>query len=282
VVNVVPSTDAAGVVTTWLEDERVRKISFTGSTNVGRILLRQAADRVVNSSMELGGNAPFVVTEDADLEAAVAGALVAKFRNGGQACTAANRFYVHEDVADEFTALLGAAVESLRVGPAADPRNQVGPVISARALATIDALVDDAVAGGARVAHRAELPEGLTGHFCAPVVLAGVRPDARVVQEEIFGPVAPIVVWSKDDELLEHVNSTEYGLAAYVFSRDVQRALRIAEATEAGMVGINRGLVSDPASPFGGLKQSGLGRDGARVGLAVSTETLYSRLAGPA
>jgi succinate-semialdehyde dehydrogenase/glutarate-semialdehyde dehydrogenase len=282
VVNVVPSTDAAGVATAWLEDDRVRKISFTGSTNVGRILLRQAADRVVNSSMELGGNAPFVVTEDADLEAAVAGAVVAKFRNGGQACTAANRFYVHQDVAERFTAMLGAAVESLRVGPAADSRNQVGPVISARALATIDALVDEAVAQGARVAHRAELPAGLTGHFCAPVVLTGVRPDARVVQEEIFGPVAPIVEWSKDEELLEMVNGTEYGLAAYVFSRDLQRALRLAEATEAGMVGINRGLVSDPASPFGGLKQSGLGREGAREGLEEFTETQYFSLAWPA
>jgi succinate-semialdehyde dehydrogenase/glutarate-semialdehyde dehydrogenase len=282
VLNLVPSTDAAGVATAWLEDDRVRKISFTGSTKVGRILLRQAADRVVNSSMELGGNAPFVVTEDADLEAAVAGAVVAKFRNGGQACTAANRFYVHQDVAEEFTAMLGAAVESLRVGPSADSRNQVGPVISVRALATINGLVDEAVAQGARVAHRAELPDGLTGHFCAPVVLTGVRPDARLVQEEIFGPVAPIVEWSKDEELLELVNATEYGLAAYVFSRDLQRALRLAEATEAGMVGINRGLVSDPASPFGGLKQSGLGREGAREGLEEFTETQYFSLAWPA
>jgi succinate-semialdehyde dehydrogenase/glutarate-semialdehyde dehydrogenase len=173
-------------------------------------------------------------------------------------------------------------VESLRVGPSADSRNQVGPVISARALATINGLVDEAVAQGARVAHRAELPDGLTGHFCAPVVLTGVRPDARLVQEEIFGPVAPIVEWSKDEELLELVNATEYGLAAYVFSRDLQRALRLAEATEAGMVGINRGLVSDPASPFGGLKQSGLGREGAREGLEEFTETQYFSLAWPA
>ncbi len=282
VVNVVPSTDAAGVVTTWLEDRRVRKISFTGSTNVGRTLLRQAADRVVNSSMELGGNAPFVVTEDADLDAAVSGAMVAKFRNGGQACTAANRFYVHQDVAEEFTARLGAAVEALRVGPAADPRNEVGPVISARALAGIDGLVEEAVVAGARVAHRAEVPDGLTGHFVAPVVLTDVRPDARIVQEEIFGPVAPIVVWRKDEELLEMVNGTEYGLAAYVFAGDLQRALRLAEATEAGMVGINRGLVSDPASPFGGVKQSGLGREGAREGLEEFTETQYFSLAWPA
>jgi succinate-semialdehyde dehydrogenase/glutarate-semialdehyde dehydrogenase len=275
VVNIVPTLDAPGVVTAWLEDPRVRKVSFTGSTNVGRILLRQAADRVVNSSMELGGNAPFVVTEDADVEKAVAGALVAKFRNGGQACTAANRFYVHEDVVEEFVARFGAAVADLRVGPAADAGTQIGPMITARALANITALVEEAVSHGARMTHRAELPDQLTGYFYPPTILSGVHPDAAILQQEIFGPVAPIVTWRTDDELLELVNSSEFGLAAYVFAGRLQRALRIAEGTEAGMVGINRGLVSDPSAPFGGMKQSGLGREGAREGLEEFTETQY-------
>jgi len=278
VVNVVPTTDAATVVGTWLADRRVRKISFTGSTNVGRILLRQAADRVVNSSMELGGNAPFVVTEDADLDAAVEGAMIAKFRNGGQACTAANRFYVHADVADAFTARLGAAVEALTVGPASDGA-QIGPLISAKALAGVQSLVDEALALGARVAHRAPLDATLTGHFLAPVVLADVAPDSPVVTEEIFGPVAPVVTWRTDEELLGHVNASEYGLAAYVYAGDLRRALRLAEEIDAGMVGIGRGLVSDPSAPFGGVKQSGLGREGAREGLEEFTETQYFSVA---
>jgi succinate-semialdehyde dehydrogenase/glutarate-semialdehyde dehydrogenase len=281
VVNVVPTLDAAGVVSAWLEDARVRKISFTGSTNVGRVLLRQAADRVVNSSMELGGNAPFVVTADANLDAAVEGAMVAKFRNGGQACTAANRFYVHEDVAEDFTARLGAAVEALHVGPA-EAGSQIGPVISARALGKIEQLVERAVRAGARVAHRGALPEGLTGYFFPPTVLAGVSADAEIVQEEVFGPVAPVVSWRTEEQLLQKVNASEYGLAAYVYAGDLQRALRIAEATEAGMVGVNRGVVSDPSAPFGGVKQSGLGREGAREGLEEFTETQYLSVDWPA
>jgi succinate-semialdehyde dehydrogenase / glutarate-semialdehyde dehydrogenase len=281
VVNVVPTLEAPAVVSTWLADPRVRKISFTGSTGVGRVLLRQAADRVVNSSMELGGNAPLVVTEDADLDNAVAGAMTAKFRNGGQACTAANRFYVHDDVADEFTARLGAQVEALAVGPAEDPRTHIGPMISARAVTKTEQLVADAVAAGARPAHRATLPEGLTGHFFAPVVLTDVSPDAGIVQEEIFGPVAPVVRWRTDSDVIDYVNSSEYGLAAYVFAGDLQRALRLAEAMDAGMVGVNRGLVSDPSAPFGGVKQSGLGREGARDGLNEFTETQYFSIHWP-
>ncbi|SDT72007.1 NAD-dependent succinate-semialdehyde dehydrogenase [Jiangella sp. DSM 45060] len=274
VVNVVPTTDSRGVVAAWLADPRVRKISFTGSTEVGRALLKQAADRVVNSSMELGGNAPFIVTADADLDEAVAGAMVAKFRNGGQACTAANRFYVHEQVADAFVAKLGAAVEALTVGPATTGA-QIGPLISATAVADVRALVDAAVAGGATVTHRATVPAGLTGHFVAPVVLRDVPPDSPVVTEEIFGPVAPVVTWRHEDELLGMVNGSEYGLAAYVYAGDLRRALRLAEAVDAGMVGVGRGLVSDPAAPFGGVKQSGLGREGARQGLEEFTETQY-------
>ncbi|TDD85185.1 NAD-dependent succinate-semialdehyde dehydrogenase [Saccharopolyspora karakumensis] len=278
VVNLVPTDDAAAVVGTWLADSRVRKLSFTGSTRVGRLLLHQAADRVVNTSMELGGNAPFVVTADADLDAAVEAAMVAKFRGGGQACVSANRFHVHADVAEEFTARLGKEVEALRVGPADDPGNQIGPLISAQAVADITALVDDAVARGARVAARSEVPDG-PGFFLAPTVLTDVPADARVVREEIFGPVAPVVTWREEDELLRAVNDTEMGLAAYVFAGELQRAVDLAEHIDAGMVGINRGVVSDPSAPFGGTKQSGLGREGSHEGLHEFTETQYLSLA---
>lgn len=273
VVNVVTTTDPAGVVTAWLTDERVRKVSFTGSTAVGRRLLHQAADRVLNASMELGGNAPFVVTADADLDDAVAGAMVAKFRNGGQACTAANRFYVHADVAEEFVARFGAAVEALTVGPASDPDSRIGPLISARAVDGVRALVEEAVAAGARVSHRAAAPGH--GHFYPPTVLVDVAPDAPILAEEIFGPVAPVVTWTDEAELLRLVNGTELGLASYVYAGRLQDAIRLAEAFEAGMVGINRGIVSDPSTPFGGTKQSGLGREGAREGLREFQETRY-------
>jgi succinate-semialdehyde dehydrogenase/glutarate-semialdehyde dehydrogenase len=274
VVNVVTTTDAAGVVGTWLADERVRKISFTGSTGVGRVLLHQAADRVLNASMELGGNAPFVVTQDADLDGAVAGAMIAKFRNGGQACTAANRFFVHADVLDEFVARFGAEVEKLTVGPAADGC-AIGPLISEAARARVERAVADAEAGGARVTHQASAPESSTGYFVAPRVLVDVALDAPIVAEEIFGPVAPIIRWDDEAEMLDQVNGSEYGLAAYVFAGDLGRALRLGEAIESGMVGINRGLVSDPSAPFGGMKQSGLGREGAREGLREFQETQY-------
>lgn len=273
VVNVVPTTDASAVVTTWMEDPRVRKISFTGSTGIGRVLLKQAADRVVNSSMELGGNAPFVVTEDADLDAAVAGAMVAKFRGGGQACTAANRLYVHADVAEEFTAMLGAEVEKLAVGPAADG-SQIGPLISAKAVDGVTSLVESAIAAGARISHRATVPDS-KGYYFPPTVLVDVPADADIVMNEIFGPVAPIVTWTDEAEMLRLVNASEFGLAAYVFAGELQRAMRIGEAIDAGMIGINRGLVSDPSAPFGGMKQSGLGREGARAGLEEFTETQY-------
>jgi succinate-semialdehyde dehydrogenase/glutarate-semialdehyde dehydrogenase len=275
VVNVVPTTQAADVVTAWLTDPRVRKVSFTGSTQVGRTLLRQAAGRVLNASMELGGNAPFMVLPDADLDAAVAGAMIAKFRGGGQACTAANRFYVHESVASDFVARFAERVVALRVGRGSEPASEIGPLISARALEGVRGLVDDAVRAGARIAAQARVPEGLTGHFMAPTLLAGVAPDARVVQEEIFGPVAPVVSWRDRRELLELVNGTETGLAAYLYAGDLRTGLQLAEEIEAGMVGINRGVVSDPAAPFGGLKQSGLGREGAREGLAEYQETQY-------
>ena len=276
VVNVVPTLDPGGVVTAWLQDDRVRKISFTGSTGVGRMLLRQAAERVVNTSMELGGNAPFIVTGSADIDAAVDGAMVAKFRNGGQACTAANRFYVHESVAAEFIARLVARVETLRVGPASDG-SDIGPLISAEALQRVRGLVSEAVDRGAVVSHQGETPQG-PGHFYPPTVLTGLDAGDPMLDQEIFGPVAPIVVWRDVDELLRAVNSTELGLAAYVYA-ELAEALRIAEALEAGMVGINRGLVSDPSAPFGGLKQSGIGREGGRDGLDQYLETQYFSVA---
>ena len=275
VVNVVPTLEAGDVVGTWLRDERVRKLSFTGSTGVGRLLLRQAADRVLNCSMELGGNAPFVVTEDADVAAAVEGAMVAKFRGGGQACTAANRFYVHAAVVDDFVRLLGERVEKLVVGPGSGPETEIGPLISAGAVARVTRLVEEAIDGGARIAAQAAVPSDLAGHFLAPTLLVDVPPDAAVVREEIFGPVAPIVVWQDEGELLRQVNDSEMGLAAYVYAGELRRALRLAERIEAGMVGINRGLVSDPSAPFGGIKQSGLGREGARQGLAEYEEIQY-------
>ncbi|MFI9534348.1 NAD-dependent succinate-semialdehyde dehydrogenase [Nocardia fusca] len=275
VVNVVPTTDPGAVVAAWMADTRVRKISFTGSTGVGRLLLRQAADRVVNSSMELGGNAPFIVTRDADLGAAVEGAMVAKFRNSGQACTAANRFYIHQDVATEFTEVLSRRVRALRVGPATEHGNTIGPLISAAAVSSITDLVDTAVRGGARVAARGACPPPGGGHFFPPTVLTDVASDAEIVRTEIFGPVAPILTWDDECDLLNQVNDSEAGLAAYVYAGDLQHALRLGESIQSGMIGINRGLVSDPAAPFGGMKQSGLGREGGREGIHDYTEIQY-------
>ncbi|MFI5952951.1 NAD-dependent succinate-semialdehyde dehydrogenase [Cryptosporangium sp. NPDC051539] len=276
VVNLVPTTDPAGVVEAWLADPRVRKISFTGSTRVGQLLLRRAADRIVNASMELGGNAPFVVTEDADLEAAVDGAMVAKFRGGGQACTAANRFYVHQEVVERFTALLGARLEALAVGPAS-AGSDIGPLISAKAVGTVGGLVDRAVAAGAWITHRAPVPSD--GYFYPPTALrlpdSASVPTTEILGTEIFGPVAPIVAWTDEDAMLRDANASELGLAAYVYAGDLARAVRIGEELEAGMIGVNRGLVSDPSAPFGGMKQSGIGREGARVGLEEFTETQY-------
>jgi succinate-semialdehyde dehydrogenase/glutarate-semialdehyde dehydrogenase len=273
VVNVVPTTDAPSVVSAWLEDDRVRKISFTGSTGVGRILMRQAADRIVNASMELGGNAPFVITADADVDAAVDGAMIAKFRGGGQACTAANRFYVHADVVHEFVDKFSAAVAALEVGPSSNEKNQIGPVISAKARAGITELVRNALEDGARVAVQSIVPD--TGWFYPPTILVDVPIGARILSEEIFGPVAPIVTWTDEGEMLKSANDTEFGLAAYVYAGRLQDALRIAEQIDAGMVGINRGIVSDPSAPFGGIKQSGIGREGAHEGIREYQETRY-------
>ncbi|MFC6152143.1 NAD-dependent succinate-semialdehyde dehydrogenase [Nocardioides yefusunii] len=277
IVNVVPSDDSAMVGTTLLAHPDVRKISFTGSTRVGRILLAQAAERIVNSSMELGGNAPFVVTDTADVDAAVAGAMIAKFRNGGQACTAANRFHVHRDVHDEFVEKFAARIAALNVGPGASGA-EIGPMVSAKARDSIAEVVDAAVADGARIHTTAPVPEG-AGYWYPPTLLTGVSPDAAIVQHELFGPVAPVIVFDDVEEMIAHANSTEMGLAGYVYDRDLARAMRIAERLEIGMIGINRGLVSDPAAPFGGTKQSGLGREGAREGMDAFLETQYLSIA---
>ena len=277
-VHVAATTDASGVVSAWLADDRVRKLSFTGSTQVGRILLGQCAGRVVNTSMELGGNAPFIVTADADVAAAVEGAMIAKFRNGGQACTAANRFYVHRDVAEEFTAAFGAGIENLQVGEAAEGA-QIGPVISARAAGEIRQLVEEAVAGGAVVSHTAPLPQGAPETFVAPRLLTDVSSGNPILRQEIFGPIAPVVVWDDLEAVIAEANSAEVGLASYVYAGDLQQALSIGERLEAGMVGVNRGIVSDPSAPFGGVKQSGIGREGGRFGIEEFTEPQYLSVA---
>jgi len=225
--------------------------------------------------MELGGNAPFVITADADVDAAVAGAMIAKFRGSGQACTAANRFYVHADVVDEFLEKFGNAVMALRVGPSSDPESQVGPVISSRALARITALVEAAIADGARIAFQGKIPS--SGLFYPPTLLVNVPFGAQILSEEIFGPVAPIVTWTDESAMLASANNTEFGLAGYVYAGRLQDALRIGEQIAVGMVGINRGIVSEPAAPFGGVKQSGIGREGAHEGIREYQETrVYS------
>ncbi|WP_374298278.1 NAD-dependent succinate-semialdehyde dehydrogenase [Paracoccus sp. (in: a-proteobacteria)] len=274
VVNVLTTSTTGRVVNAMLDDPRVRKLSFTGSTEVGRVLLRKAADRVIHSSMELGGNAPFLVFEDADLDAALDGLMVAKMRNGGEACTAANRIYVHRSIAEDFAARLADRMSALRVGPGADAATDCGPLVNAGAVNKVAELVDDAVARGARVLCGGKRGEG-PGHFYLPTVLSGVSDDAAIRREEIFGPVAPLYVFDTEDEAVARANDTEYGLVAYLYTRDLSRGLRLSEALEAGMIALNRGLVSDPAAPFGGVKQSGLGREGAHHGMLEFMEAKY-------
>jgi succinate-semialdehyde dehydrogenase/glutarate-semialdehyde dehydrogenase len=274
VVNVVPSRRSGKVVSAMLRDARVRKLSFTGSTEVGRILLAQAAENVVNTSMELGGNAPFVVFADADLDAAVDGAMIAKMRNGGEACTAANRFFVEAPVAGEFARKLAQRMSELVVGPGTDQKTQVGPLVNEDTVAKVDSLVKGALEGGAEAVTGGSRPEG-PGFYYPPTVLTGVAADAPILRQEIFGPVAPIVTFIGEAEAVRLANDTEYGLVAYVYTGDLGRGLRVSEAIEAGMVGINRGLVSDPAAPFGGVKQSGIGREGGHDGLLEYLESKY-------
>jgi succinate-semialdehyde dehydrogenase/glutarate-semialdehyde dehydrogenase len=274
VLNVVTSSSASRVVDPILADSRLRKLSFTGSTEVGRSLLAAAADKVLQVSMELGGNAPFLVFEDADLDAAVDGAVIAKMRNIGEACTSANRFHVAAPIAEEFTERLTARMAVLHLGPGVDERSEVGPLITAAARDGVAALVDDAVARGARVRTGGAAAEG-PGWYYPPTVLDQVPDDARLLHEEIFGPVAPVTTFASDDEAVELANRTEYGLVAYVYTRDLQRALRVVERLDTGMVGLNQGMVSNPAAPFGGVKQSGIGREGGPEGIDEYLSTKY-------
>ncbi|MGD9764962.1 MAG: NAD-dependent succinate-semialdehyde dehydrogenase [Candidatus Binatia bacterium] len=278
VVNVVPTTRNAEVATAILRDSRVRKLSFTGSTEVGRLLLAQAAERVVKCSMELGGNAPFIVFADADLDAAIEGAMIAKMRHNGETCTAANRFYVERPVAEEFARRLTVAMGGLKMGNGLDPDVRLGPLVDAATLAKVARLVDAAIAAGARARTGGVLPNA-PGFFYPPTVLDQVRADSPILAEEIFGPVAPIVAFDDLEEAIRLANASEYGLISYVYTRDLARGLRVAEAIESGMVGLNRGLVSDPAAPFGGMKQSGIGREGGHEGLLEYLETKYISLA---
>jgi succinate-semialdehyde dehydrogenase/glutarate-semialdehyde dehydrogenase len=274
VVNVVPTSDAAAQSRALMADSRLRKVSFTGSTAVGSLLLEQAAPHVLRTSMELGGNGPFLVLADADVDAAVEGAMLAKFRNGGQSCVAANRFLVHDSLAERFTAALAERAAALVTGHGLLPDTTLGPLIDRRQRERVDELVAGAVRDGARVVTGGAPLEG-PGAFYAPTVLADVPRDARIGAEEVFGPVAPVWTFSDIDEGIAMANDTRHGLVAYVWTRDASRALAVAESIDCGMVGVNRGLVSDAAAPFGGTKASGLGREGGDAGIDEYTEASY-------
>jgi succinate-semialdehyde dehydrogenase / glutarate-semialdehyde dehydrogenase len=281
VLNVITAHSAGEVVEPLLEDPRTRKLSFTGSTEVGRTLIEQSAQQVLRVSMELGGNAPFLVFEDADLDAAVEGAMLAKMRNVGEACTAANRFHVHESLADEFARRLAERMGALTVGRGTEPGVDVGPLIDEAQRSKVAELVDDAVDRGARalVGGGKLSGPGYPGYFFEPTVLADVPDDARLLGEEIFGPVAPIATFSSDEQALDAANRTEYGLVAYVYTRDLERAFHVCEGIESGMIGLNQGVVSNPAAPFGGVKQSGFGREGGFEGIGEYLETKYVAMA---
>lgn len=274
VVNILPTENASEVVDFLLHDKHIKKLSFTGSTQVGRILLREASDRIVNCSMELGGNAPFIVFADADIASAVEGAMVAKMRNGGEACTAANRFFVERSVANEFTSRFVDAMKALRVGPGIEPESDLGPLLSEPQRNKVAQLVDDCIKKGASLSLGGQKLEG-KGYFFEPTVISNIPFDADLLSEEIFGPVAPIIVFDDEEQVIQAANDTEYGLVSYLYSGDLSRALRVSQRLESGMVAINRGLVSDPAAPFGGTKQSGLGREGGHDGLLEFLEAKY-------
>jgi succinate-semialdehyde dehydrogenase / glutarate-semialdehyde dehydrogenase len=274
VLNIVTTSDAGGVMEPLIRDGRARKLSFTGSTPIGKLLLEQAADKVLRTSMELGGNAPFLVFDDADLDKAVEGAMLAKMRNMGEACTAANRFLVHRSVAKEFAQRLAERMGALKVGRGTDEGVQVGPLVDAKGRDKVTDLVRDALDRGAHVHVGADPVDG-PGYFYPPTVLSDVPLAARLSSEEIFGPVAAITEFDDEDEAVAAANNTEFGLVAYLFTENITRALRVSERLESGMVGLNTGLVSNPAAPFGGIKQSGLGREGGSVGIEEFLETKY-------
>ncbi|WP_409494055.1 NAD-dependent succinate-semialdehyde dehydrogenase [Amycolatopsis sp. cmx-11-12] len=278
VLNVLTTSDSGGVMEPLIRDGRARKLSFTGSTGVGRKLLEQCADKVLRTSMELGGNAPFLVFEDADLDAAVEGAMTAKMRNIGEACTAANRFYVQRGIVGEFSRRLTERMEALPMGRGTEEGVVVGPLIDEAAVEKVSGLVADATERGARVLTGGSTVDG-PGNFYQATVLTDVPKDARLASEEIFGPVAPITPFDSEDEAIAAANDTEFGLVSYVYTSDLKRALRVSERLEAGMIGLNQGLVSNPAAPFGGIKQSGLGREGGTVGIEEFLETKYIAVA---
>ncbi|WP_280382592.1 NAD-dependent succinate-semialdehyde dehydrogenase [Nocardia wallacei] len=277
VLSVITSRRSGAVTEPLLNDPRLRKLTFTGSTEVGRTLVEKSAHGLLRTSMELGGNAPFVVFEDADVDAAVTGAMLAKLRNGGEACTAANRFHVHNSVRAEFTDKFAAAMADVQLGPGSDPATTLGPLINQDQLDTVTELVDDAVAKGAQVRIGGKAPGG-PGYYYPATILSDVPADARILREEVFGPVAPIVGFDTEEEGLAAANDTEYGLVAYAYTQNLDRALRIAEGLESGMVGINRGVISDPAAPFGGVKASGFGREGGFEGIDEYLSTKYIAL----
>ena len=273
VVNLILPTPTGPAIAKILKDPRVVNLSFTGSTEVGRVLLKEAADRVIRCSMELGGNAPFLVLSDANVDEAVSGALLAKMRNGGAACTAANRFYVAKELAEDFTSKLAAAMSQLKMAPGTSTGAQLGASVSVKERNKIAELVDSSVSAGAVVKTGGKTPDG-TGAFYPATVLT-VKNNNPILAQEIFGPVAPIVIINSDEEAIELANATEFGLIAYVYSGDLKRAIKVAEALESGMVAINKGVISDPAAPFGGFKQSGLGREGGFAGIEEFLETKY-------
>ncbi|MBA3807926.1 MAG: NAD-dependent succinate-semialdehyde dehydrogenase [Solirubrobacterales bacterium] len=277
VLNVITAKQSGAVIEPLIKDPRTRKLSFTGSTEVGRKLIEQSAEQILRVSMELGGNAPFLVFEDADLDKAVEGAMLAKMRNVGEACTAANRFHVHESLSEEFAARLAERMGALKVGRGTEPDVDVGPLIDDAQLGKVAELVEDAVQRGAKALIGGSRVDG-RGYFYEPTVLSGVPEDARLLSEEIFGPVAPIATFTTDEQAVEAANRTEYGLVAYVYTRDLDRAFRVCEGIETGMVGLNQGVVSNPAAPFGGVKQSGFGREGGFEGIGEYLETKYVAL----
>ncbi|KZE33121.1 NAD-dependent succinate-semialdehyde dehydrogenase [Microbacterium sp. T32] len=280
VLNVIPTTHAGAVTGPLVRDPRLRKLSFTGSTGVGQRLIADSAAQVLRVSMELGGNAPFLVFEDADLDAAVDGAVLAKMRNGGEACVAANRFLVHESVAAEFTRRFAERIGAFVPARGTDPTSTVGPLVDAATRDKVASLVDSAVAQGARVAVGGSPIPG-PGYFYQPTVLVDVPADADILREEIFGPVAPVLTFRDEEEAIRLANDTEYGLVCFAYTRDLDRGLRLAERLETGMLGVNAGVVSNPAAPFGGVKQSGLGREGGAEGIHEYLETVYVGIADP-
>jgi succinate-semialdehyde dehydrogenase / glutarate-semialdehyde dehydrogenase len=280
VVNVIQTSRVSEVTGPIIKDARLRKLSFTGSTPIGKMLIKDSADQVLRTSMELGGNAPFLVFEDADVDKAVEGAMQAKLRNMGEACTAANRFLIHESVADEFAQKLTARFAALKVARGVEEGTNIGPVIDEKSRNSIHALVTDATSKGAKILTGGVIPAG-EGYFYPPTVLQGVAAGSEILKNEIFGPVAPIVTFKTEDEAVELANDTEYGLVAYAFTKDLNRGLRLAERLETGMFGLNTGLVSNPAGPFGGVKQSGLGREGSLEGIEEYLETVYVGISDP-